>query len=122
LLLDLDTGRVCYAEDYSFTSYSYLPDLVNACLDLLIDNESGIWHLANTGTASWARLLRRLAESLHIQTETLKTGRLDYSGATSHSPYCALASERGSLMPSLETCLERYANDSLSERTADVAA
>ena len=27
----------------------YLPDKVNACLDLLIDGESGIWHLANKG-------------------------------------------------------------------------
>lgn len=36
------------AEDVS-VSPTYVPDLVHACLDLLIDGESGLWHLANEG-------------------------------------------------------------------------
>ncbi len=28
-------------------SPTYVPDLVNASLDLLIDGETGLWHLAN---------------------------------------------------------------------------
>src|SRR3954471_10498350 len=36
------------AADYTITP-TYVPDLVNASLDLLIDGETGIWHLANQG-------------------------------------------------------------------------
>ena len=32
-----------------FISPTYVPDLVNASLDILIDNENGIWHLTNNG-------------------------------------------------------------------------
>lgn len=35
---------------------TYLPDLVHACLDLLIDRERGIWHLANPAPAGRMRL------------------------------------------------------------------
>jgi hypothetical protein len=32
---------------------------VNTSLDLLIDGERGVWHLANAGAVTWAELLRR---------------------------------------------------------------
>jgi dTDP-4-dehydrorhamnose reductase len=34
-------------------SQAYLSDLVHAALDLIIDGESGIWHLANGGAMRW---------------------------------------------------------------------
>jgi dTDP-4-dehydrorhamnose reductase len=34
-------------------SPTYVPDLVNAALDLLVDEEKGIWHLCNDGLVSW---------------------------------------------------------------------
>src|SRR5690606_24324547 len=34
-------------------SPTYVPHLVNATLDLLIDDESGIWHLSNNDAVSW---------------------------------------------------------------------
>jgi dTDP-4-dehydrorhamnose reductase len=32
---------------------TYVPDLVTAPLDLLIDGERGLWNLANEGATSW---------------------------------------------------------------------
>src|SRR5947208_849537 len=54
------TRRVA-AED-AVISPTYVPDLVNASLDLLIDGEQGIWHLANVAAITWADLARRAAE------------------------------------------------------------
>ena len=42
-------------------SPTYVPDLVDACLDLLIDGESGLWHLANAGDVSWAEFAPQAA-------------------------------------------------------------
>jgi dTDP-4-dehydrorhamnose reductase len=40
-------------------SPTYIVDLVNVSLDLLIDGEEGIWHLANAGEISWKALAQR---------------------------------------------------------------
>lgn len=45
-----------------YISPTYLPDLVQACLDLLIDGETGVWHLNNTGQTTWAELAYSIAE------------------------------------------------------------
>ncbi|MGI4881446.1 MAG: hypothetical protein ACRYG4_28625 [Janthinobacterium lividum] len=37
-------------------SPTYIPDLVDATLDLLIDGEVGVWHLSNPGRVSWLEL------------------------------------------------------------------
>jgi dTDP-4-dehydrorhamnose reductase len=42
-------------------SPTYVPDLVHASLDLLIDGEKGLWHLANNGALTWADLARETA-------------------------------------------------------------
>ncbi len=47
--------------DQSIVSPTYVPDLVHATLDLLLDRETGIRHLANTGEVSWHDLARNLA-------------------------------------------------------------
>lgn len=47
------------AADDTWVSPTYVPDLVHAALDLLIDDERGIWHLANGGAVTWAELARR---------------------------------------------------------------
>ncbi len=88
-------------------SPTYVPDLVNATLDLLIDGERGIWHLANAGQLSWLQFVRRGAE-----LAGLPPGRVRVSSSIlpheSRGSYTALGSERGMLLPSLENALERY--------------
>ena len=48
--------------DRAIISPTYVPDLVHATLDLLLDRETGIRHLANAGEVSWHDLARSLAE------------------------------------------------------------
>ncbi|MEA3060859.1 MAG: dTDP-4-dehydrorhamnose reductase, partial [Sphingomonadales bacterium] len=43
-------------------SPTWVPDLVHATLDLLVDGERGLWHLANPGRISWHEFARRVAE------------------------------------------------------------
>ena len=59
-------GEFIVADD-AWVSPTYVPDLVNVSLDLLMDGESGVWHLANQGATTWAdsraaRATRRLDE------------------------------------------------------------
>jgi dTDP-4-dehydrorhamnose reductase len=93
-------------------SPTYVPDLVQATLDLLVDEESGIWHLANRGAVSWARLAQLAAEAASLDprlVDELPSGKL---GLVALRPaYSALASERGVLMPPLEDALCRYITD-----------
>ena len=72
-------------------SPTYVPDLVDASLDLLIDGEAGIWHLANRGSVTWAELGREAAALagldpslvLGIRTEELRLVADDRSSARS---------------------------------------
>ena len=90
-------------------SPTYVPDLVNVCLDLLIDGESGIWHLANVGDVSWAELAARAATLARVSTETLQPCTSAVLGQVAARPRNGvLASERAALMPSLDDALQRF--------------
>jgi dTDP-4-dehydrorhamnose reductase len=99
-------------------SPTYVPDLVHVCLDLLIDGESGLWHLANGGDVSWAELAARAAELADIDAASLRpctSAALDQLAPRPR--HCVLASERAALMPPLDDALRRF----LAERV-DFAA
>jgi dTDP-4-dehydrorhamnose reductase len=101
-------------------SPTYVPDLVNATLDLLIDEERGIWHLANEGETSWAELARMAARAAGLD-ETLVRERLHAElGLLAPRPAAAaLASERGRVMPALERALASYVHERPWERGLD---
>jgi dTDP-4-dehydrorhamnose reductase len=99
------------AEDQR-VSPTYVPDLVSASLDLLIDGESGLWHLANRGAVSWAELARMAAEVAGLDAGLVSALPAVSLGQIAQRPaYSALGSERGVLMPSLEDGLVRYLGD-----------
>lgn len=54
--LHLDNGKVFSGLGDVLVSPTYVPDLVNVSLDLLIDNEKGIFHLTHKGEISPANL------------------------------------------------------------------
>jgi dTDP-4-dehydrorhamnose reductase len=83
------------------TSVSYMPDLVHTALDLLIDGERGIWHLANQGANTWADVVSGMAETLGVACPPL----MQMQGAMTNT---ALTSIRGLLMPSLESAIDRF--------------
>ena len=90
-------------------SPTYVPDLVDATLDLLIDNESGIWHLANSGAVSWADLARMVAERAGYSPVLIKARPYHALGFAALRPsFSGLTSERTSVMRPLADAVESY--------------
>jgi dTDP-4-dehydrorhamnose reductase len=107
---NLASGREIAAADDLIVSPTYVPDLVDATLDLVIDGEKGLWHLANQGETTWLAFATRVAELLDLDRNLVRPVPWRSLGWIAQRPaYAALASERGCLMPSLENALERYA-------------
>lgn len=108
-LSDLQSGRPFHALSDVVVSPTYVPDLADATLTLLVDGATGLWHLASAGAMTWSELARRAAEMARISTEQLVACHAGELVAPARRPaYCALSSERGALLPSLENALERF--------------
>jgi dTDP-4-dehydrorhamnose reductase len=108
-LRTLARGDVFRAIDDIVVSPTYVPDLVNAALDLLIDGERGLWHLVNDGRLSWAELVRHAARLAKVSTAQLQSDSWrTFDLAARRPPFSVLASERGIVMPNLEDALARY--------------
>jgi dTDP-4-dehydrorhamnose reductase len=107
---ELAAGRRFYAAADVVVSPTYLPDLAGACLDLLIDEACGIFHLANLGSLSWAEWARLAAEALDVDCRALQARPVkEMHWAAPRPRFSALRSERAALMPTLESALRRYA-------------
>lgn len=106
----LRAGRAFAAADDLVVSPTYVPDLVHACLDLLIDGESGLWHLTNGEALSWAELARRAARLAEVDASALQPRRCGELGWRAPRPiYSALHSRRGgTMMPTLDDALRRW--------------
>lgn len=107
----LASGESFTVADDLCISPTYVPDLVNHCLDLLIDAEQGIWHLTNQGAITWAELARLAARLADLDSNLIvarPARKLNF--AAPRPAYSALGSERGALLPSLEDALARYIN------------
>ncbi len=105
-------------------SFTFVPDLVNAVLDLLLDGEHGIWHLATTGALSWLELARRAAALAGLDASRLREAADPMQSGASQGG-APLDSKRGRLLPSLEDALTRYVRDTgqlACARVAGVAA
>ncbi|ACO47691.1 family 1 glycosylhydrolase [Deinococcus deserti] len=108
-LRTLQTGEtVLVDQDHRF-SPTYLPDLVHTSLDLLIDGESGVWHLVNTGESTWAEMVGRLAHAGGLPDHRIRAASARELGWVAPRPrYSALRSDRAQLLPSLDHALDRY--------------
>jgi len=119
----LDAGRPFAAAADQVVSPTYVPDLVNTCLDLLIDRECGLWHLTNGAAMSWADLARQACAAAGVDDGRLEertTGELGLRAARPRNS--AMSSERGLLLPSFDDALARYLRERelLSKRADDV--
>jgi dTDP-4-dehydrorhamnose reductase len=102
VLNQLARGEPVLACRKTEVSPTYVPDLVHAALDLLIDGETGLWHLANQGRLSWHGFARLVAERAGYDCSLVLP--LDSLPATS----TALASERGALLRPLDHAIDHY--------------
>ncbi len=118
----LAKGHLISAADDISISPTYVPDLVHASLDLLIDGERGIWHLANRGIVTWAGFARLIADMAGYDSARVEDRDGDSLGFAALRPsFTPLASERGSFMPLLEDSLERYLQTKQRARAVPVA-
>ena len=108
-LRQLERGEAWTAADDQVVSPTYVPDLVNTCLDLLVDGEQGLWHVATPGSLSWHRFACMAAEAAGLPQSLVRPAPSGALGLRAPRPaYSALGSERGSLVPQLASALEAY--------------
>ena len=83
---------------------TYLPDLVHRALDLTIDGEAGIWHLANQGALHWSEFARQVATCAGLDSNLVVVNENTMASTE-------LASQRGPLLPPLNTAIDRYLHE-----------
>lgn len=111
-LRSLRAGETVLAAADNLISPTYIPDLVNATLDLLIDGEQGVWHLANDGAMSSADLVQRASDLCNVSCETLHRCSAEEMRSRARRPkFTVLGSERGWIMPKLEDALLRFTDE-----------
>jgi len=102
-------GEAWHAAHDQWVSPTYVPDLVKTSLDMLVDGERGLCHLANRGAVSWLQLAQMAAEAAGLDRNLAQGRSAAELGQVAQRPrYSALDSERGIIMPTLEDGLERY--------------
>lgn len=99
------------AADDCRISPTFVPDLVRRTLDLVIDGERGLWHLANSGATSWAEFARAIAGAARLDAGLVLPCPAAEMGWTAARPrMAALGSEHGQLLPSLDTAIGDFAS------------
>jgi len=105
----LAAGEPVIAAEDLVISPTYVPDLVHAALNLLIDGEHGLWHLANSGSVSWAEFARTVAfHSGHDPALVWGCPSSDLNFRAPRPRQTALHSQRGQLLNDWRGALDRY--------------
>jgi dTDP-4-dehydrorhamnose reductase len=108
-LQSLLAGRRFTAAGDAVVSPTYVPDLVSASLNLLIDGEHGLWHLTNGGAITWADFGRVAAERYGLEPGLIEARPLVEMGLRGPRPrYSALGTQRCRVMPPLESAIDRF--------------
>jgi dTDP-4-dehydrorhamnose reductase len=103
-------GEVWRAAADVIVSPTYVPDLVDATLDLLLDRESGIWHLTNSGAMSWYVFAQTAALACGAPVDLIEPAKASELGWPAPRPaYSALASVRGQVMRSTADAVAAFA-------------
>jgi len=107
LLQQLKLGNKFDAVSDITISPTYIPHLVNASLDLLIDDENGIWHVTNNDHVTWYEFAKETARRAHENISLINP--LKKLALPAKRPVnSALQSEKGILLPSLKTALDDF--------------
>ena len=101
----LRRGEPVSASASETVSPTFVPDLCHAVLDLLIDGETGLWHLANQGETSWFDFARAVAEGAGLDPSLI------FARETAPARRTALASTRGTLLRPLDEALRAWLDE-----------
>jgi dTDP-4-dehydrorhamnose reductase len=109
------------ADDYT-VSPTYVPDLVHAALDLLIDGERGIWHLANSGAVTWFDFAQMVAREAGADATFVERCSWRDVWHTAERPgYSALGSSRGVMLRPLEQAVKSYVAEYTTAQSQEAA-
>jgi dTDP-4-dehydrorhamnose reductase len=95
-----------------YISPTYVPDLVHHSLDLLIDEENGIWHIVNRGSTTWSELAYEVATKWRLNNIFINSMPAREISLQAQRPaYSVLKSEKGIILPGLDNALQRFYNE-----------
>lgn len=109
MLLQLKLGLPFTVANDVLISPTYIPDLVNESLNLLLNDENGIFHVSNTGQITLADLARKIAEMAGFDPSLVKDESPAKLNDKTFEPINnALQSEKGINLPPFESALDHY--------------
>ncbi|HEY8592100.1 MAG TPA: family 1 glycosylhydrolase [Sphingomicrobium sp.] len=111
----LRRGEEVVASDRTYVSPTYVPDLVHATLDLLLDGETGIWHLTNQGAVSWHELAKEAATAANLDRSKI---RLVRAAEDDEEADTSLSSKRGLLLRPLDQALSDFVSSNEALRAS----
>ncbi|GAA4348671.1 dTDP-4-dehydrorhamnose reductase [Hymenobacter saemangeumensis] len=101
-------GQPFEAADDVRVAPTFVPDLVNTSLDLLLDDAHGIWHLACQDSCTWAELASAAARKAGLSDAFVVPRRMAEFGLPAPRPrQSVLGSEKGMVQPSIDDALGR---------------
>ncbi len=109
LLNNLQNDQTTFVVDNITVSPTYVPHLVDAALDLLIDRGTGIWHLCNDGKILWTDFAGELARHKGFANKNvIPRKQKEMNWKAIRPSFSALESEKGIKLPSLAKAIECY--------------
>lgn len=109
ILNSLKEKQDCKVVKDVIVSPTYVPDLVHKALDLLIDEEKGIWHLSNDGKVSWFEFAETIAERGGMKMNRIcGCTQNEMNWKAKRPTFSALESDKGIKLPSLNNAIDRY--------------
>ena len=106
----LAAGHVFTAADDVTVCPTYVLDLVRTCLDLLIDGETGVWHLTNNEPLTWADFARRIARACDLPEALVAGVPAETLGWLAPRPdRVVLQTTRGSPLRPLQEAIDEFA-------------
>lgn len=106
----LERGNRFRAAADQVVSPTYVSHLVNHALDLLIDGETGLWHVTNGTAVSWEEFARLIAREVGLPEafiEPVAASGLNFRAP--RPPFVPLATRRGTHLPPLSTAVAEFA-------------
>jgi dTDP-4-dehydrorhamnose reductase len=119
----LGAGRTLRAAGDLVITPTYVPDLCNAVLDLVIDGEVGLWHLSNGEPLTWAEFGGEIAQALDLDRQLIRAVAAEDLGLRARRPLrVPLGTARGARLPSLAAAIGRYASRAREAQLVRTAA
>lgn len=106
-LKNLKQGKRMAAARDIYAAITYVPHLLRETLDLLLDDERGMFYMVNQGKITWTGLARKIAEMAGYNTALINSKPVSQLLEATASDHPSAACKRINL-PSWQQALQRY--------------